>query len=304
MLHEEVEILDKKYNIKASIKIPTNVDSKVGVVLVHGGIINRKSLLRIKHSFGEYLCDILGAYIIAPDFLGETLHKKEIRLDNYSEILNISTKFLAEKYKLDEIMGFGHSMGSYVLANALPKNRLIGSIVNYGGPIKELENKRQKNFFQYLINYLQTYDYGINLRHLVKYVFDKETSQYLLEVMLKDEDYGFENYDFKFDSYIIKEIINVSEQYIDLLKKWNKPTLLLFGSNDILTKKTCKFYDNNFVEDNITIKHVLNASHITPCMESIIELSKLNPAVSFYVKNHKIVTKQRPKKPSIKSTVI
>ena len=103
MLHEEVEITAKNYDIKASIKIPTNTDSKFGIVLTHGGITNRKSLLRTKHSFGEYLCDILDAYVIAPDYLGETVHKKEISFDNYSEILNISTKYLIDQYHLDEI---------------------------------------------------------------------------------------------------------------------------------------------------------------------------------------------------------
>jgi hypothetical protein len=304
MFHEEVEIPVKNYIIKASIKIPTNSNSKNAVVLAHGGLINRKSLVRTKHSLGEYLCDILDAYIIAPDFLGETVHKKSISFDNYSEILNISTKYIVEQYNIDEVMGFGHSMGCYIMVNALQNNSLIGSIVNYGGPIKELENKRQKNFLQYLINYLTRYDYGINIRNLVPYIFDEETSRYLIEVMLKDEDYGFENYNFKFESNIFRDLINIIEEYIELIKNWGKPALLLFGSKDNLTKKTCSFYEDNSVDDNIKIKYVQGASHITPCMKTVFELSKLSSAISFYAKNHNIDIEKKPKISPLKFTTI
>ena len=285
MHHEEIEISAEDYLIKADIKIPSNTDSQIGVVLAHGSIINRKSLLRTKHCFGEYLCNELGAYIIAPDFLGETVHHNKISFNNYSEILNISTKHLVEKYNLTEVMGFGHSMGCYVLANALSTNPHIGSIVNYGGPIKELEKTRQKNFLQYLINYLTTYDYGIDLRNLVKYVFDKETSRYLIDVMLQDKDYGYEHYDFHLDSYIFKDAIKTLDQYFVTLKNWGNPGLLLFGSEDTLTKRTCNYYQDNFIEENLTLKHLHGASHVTPCMESIHNLSKLKPAISFYLKN-------------------
>jgi hypothetical protein len=304
MLHEELEIHEKNYIIKASIKIPKNIDSKFGIVLSHGGIVNRKSLLRTKHSFGEYLCDILDAYVIAPDFLGETVHKNKVGFESYSDILNISTNYLVDQYNLKEIMGFGHSMGCYALVNAIQKNNLIGSIVNYGGPIKEIENKRQKKFLQYLLNYLTTYNYGINLRNLVKYVFDDETCNYLHEVMLTDEEYGYKNYDFRFESYILKDVLKIVEQYIEIIKKWGKPTLLLFGSKDTLTKKTCDIYENNYSEKNLIIKHVSDASHITPCMESIFELSKLKPAISFYIKNHKIEIKQKPKTEPLKKFTV
>ena len=292
MHHEEIEIAAEDYLIKADIKIPSNTDSQIGVVLAHGGIINRKSLLRTKHCFGEYLCNELGAYIIAPDFLGETVHNNTISFNNYSEILNISTKHIVEKYNLTEVMGFGHSMGCYVLANALSTNPHIGSIVNYGGPIKELEKTRQKNFLQYLINYLTTYDYGINLRNLVKYVFDKETSRYLIDVMLKDKDYGYEHYDFHFDSHIFKDAIKILDKYFVTLKNWGKPGLLLFGSKDTLTKRTCNYYQDNFIEENLTVKHLHGASHVTPCMESIHNLSKLKPVISFYRNNLNMNLKQ------------
>ena len=79
-MHEEIEIFDKKYQIKANIKIPANKKSKRGIILAHGGIINRQSLIRKKYSFGEYLCDELDAYVIVPDFQGETIHKDDSKL--------------------------------------------------------------------------------------------------------------------------------------------------------------------------------------------------------------------------------
>jgi pimeloyl-ACP methyl ester carboxylesterase len=292
MLHEETKINVKNYMIRAEIKIPSNRNSKIGIVLAHGGIINRKSLLRKKYCFGEFLCEKLQAHVIAPDFLGETIHKNRISFNNYSEILNHSTKYLVEKYDIEEVMGFGHSMGSYVLANSLSSNPHLGSIVNYGGPIKELEKTRQKNLIQYLINYLSTYDYKIDVRNLINYIFDGETCRYLQEVMLKDKDYGYENYDFTFDSNIFKDVSQVIEHYEELLKKWEKPVLLLFGTEDTLTKRTRKYYKNNQKSENITIKHIKGASHVTPCMETKNNLTKLNDVLAFYRNNHKIIIKQ------------
>lgn len=292
MLHEETEIDVKKYVIKADIKIPSNRNSKIGIVFAHGGIINRKSLLRTKYCLGEYLCENLNSYVIAPDFLGETIHKNNIQFNNYSEILNHATKYLVEKYNVQEVMGFGHSMGSYVLANALNTNPYFGSVVNYGGPIKELERTRQKNLIQYLINYLSTYDYKINIKNLVNHIFDEETSSYLQDVMLKDKDYDSENYDFTFDSTIIKDVSKIIEHYVDTLIKWRKPVLLLFGTEDILTKRTCKHYQNDYKKENIIIKHIKGASHVTPCMETRKNLSKLNEIMIFFRNNHKIRIKQ------------
>ena len=288
MFHEEIEISDKKYQIKANIKIPANSKSKLGIILAHGSIINRQSLIRKKYSFGEYLCDELGAYVIAPDFQGETIHKHGTSYSNFSEILNITTRYFVENYNLENVMGFGHSMGCYVLAESLPNNEFLGSIVNYGGPIREFERKSQKSFIDYLMKYLSSYDYHINIRHLVKYVFDKETCRYLEEVMLKDEDYCYDNYTFDFDSNILLYFKRVVDDYLKLIKEWNKPALLLFGTEDGVTKKTFNYYQDNSVEDNILYKHIRGASHVTPCMDSKVQLSKLQPAVSFYKQVNKI----------------
>ena len=288
MFHEEIEISDKKYMIKANIKIPVNKNSKVGIILAHGGIINRQSLIRKKYSFGEYLCDELGAYVIAPDFQGETIHKHGTSYSNFSEILNISTRYLVENYNLENVMGFGHSLGCFVIADALKNNEFLGSIVNYGGPIKELEGKRQNSFIGYLVNYLSSYGYEINIRNLLKHIFDKETCSYLENVMLKDEEYCYNNYSFLFDSNILKYVKGIFDEYISLIKEWNKPALLLFGTEDDVTKRTLNYYQDKAIENNIMFKHIPGASHVTPCMDSKSQLSKLQPVVSFYRRIHNI----------------
>ena len=166
-MHQEINIVNDKYQIKASLKIPSNKESKVGIVLAHGGIINRQSLIRKKYSLGEYLCKELDAYVIAPDFLGETVHKNGISYRNFSEILTVTTKYIADTYNLTNIMGFGHSLGCFVLADSLSENEYLNTIVNYGGPIREFTGNKQSNFLSYLLNYLPSYDYSINIKHLI-----------------------------------------------------------------------------------------------------------------------------------------
>jgi hypothetical protein len=58
--------------------------------------------------------------------------------------------------------------------------------------------------------------------------------------------------------------------------------LLLFGTEDGVTKRTLGYYQDDFVEGNIKFKHVAGASHVTPCMDSVNQLSKLEEVISFY----------------------
>jgi hypothetical protein len=282
VIHKEIDIVDKKYEIKASLKIPENKKSTSGVILAHGGIINRQSLIRKKFSFGEYLCKELGAYVICADFLGDTVHIDGVDYCNFKEIVNITSKYLVESYDLEVMMGFGHSLGSYVLAESSLKNPYLDSIVNYGGPIIEIIGSRQKSFLDYMVNFFSNYKYKVNVRNLLQYIFDSETYRYLEDVMLKDEDYHYHTYVFDLESQIMSYFKNVVNEYFDLLKKWNKPTLLLFGTEDGVTKRTLNYYKDKPVLDNIIFRQVVGASHITPCMESKHQLSKLKQVVTFF----------------------
>lgn len=281
--HKEIDIFNSKFKIKANIKIPSNKNSKNGIILAHGGIINRQSLMRNSYSFGDYLCDELDAYVISPDFLGDTVHYSGHRYENFSEIINCTTEYFVENYQLDYVMGFGHSLGCFYLANSLPNNKYLDSVVNYGGPIHELDGNRQKGLISYLINYLSTYNYSINIRNLLKGIFDKETCIYLEDVMMKDKEYRSDNYTFDFNSNMFMYIKELVDNYLKTLNTWGKPVLLLFGSNDGVTRKTTKHYRKNpFNNNNIKIIEIPNASHVTPCMDTHQELIKLEPAVAFF----------------------
>lgn len=293
MKHQEIDISDKNYKIRANIIIPSNTESKNGIILAHGGIVNRQSLLRKNYSFGEYLSKELDAYIIAPDLLGETIHKKGTSYENFSEILNISTDYLVETYPIEHIMGFGHSLGCFFLADSLSSNKYIESIANYGGPIRELDGARQKGLISYLIKYLSTYDYSINIKHMLRAIFDRETCIYLDEVMLNNEEYHPDNYVFDFNSEIFGILKEQVDTYLNNITNWGKPALLLFGSDDGVTRKTRRYYKNNPLGKNIQFMEIPGASHVTPCMSSINQLSKLEPVIAFF--------EQTIKKPTHKS---
>ena len=292
MLHEEIDIYTNKYQIKASVKIPSDTSSRVGIILAHGSIINRQSLLRRTYSFGEYLCEELGAYVIAPDFQGETVHIEELKISNFSEIFNATADFFKDKYNLDTLMGFGHSMGCLVLSQALQNNKNLDSIVNYGGPVKEFTGTRQSSFIDYLVKYVSTYDYSINIKNLFKYIFDKETCRYFDNIMCKDKEYNSSNYNYVFESNIFKEIKQIAYEYTDLIKEWGDPALLLFGTEDGATRKTIKYFADGSTDNNIRVEHIPKASHVTPCMFSKPQLTKFKPAITFYNKVHNITNKR------------
>lgn len=285
-MHQETKIVHSKYQIKASIKKPAR-NTGLGIVLAHGAIINRQSLLRVTYSLGDYLCNQLNAYVIAPDFMGETLHMESPNMENLSEIYNLTSRYLSETYDLDTIMGFGHSMGCYIIANALQDNPQLDCLVNYGGPISELQTSRRRGFIKYLVNYLTSFDYEINVENLLNYIFDKETKWYLKEVMLREAQYHSKNYDFSFKPRMFTDIQKIIENYLNQIKAWGKPTMLLFGAGDKITQMTLKHYEDNHVEENILFRHLPRASHITPCMQNPAKLSRLHPVINFYRENHR-----------------
>ena len=282
MLHEELDIHDTKYQIKASLKIPDNENSKTGIILVHGIIINRHSLSRGTYSLAEYLCKELEAYIITPDLLGETIYKNPTKFKDYSEIINITADYLTEKYGIDELMGFSHSMGSYSLAQSVHSNNKFKSIVNFGSPIKEVDKISKITFIKSLIKYISFIKPSINMKIVTNYIFDKETCNYLHDVMMKNERFGYMKYDFNIDLKMCMDVFNIIDEHINLIKKWGKPTLLIFGTLDTLVDITRSHYYDGYVDENITIKHIPECSHVTPCMESVNQLSKLYPIIQFY----------------------
>jgi hypothetical protein len=106
--------------------------------------------------------------------------------------------------------------------------------------------------------------------------------------MLKEEEYNPATYDFNLDSRIFMDLKKIVDDYINYIKEWNKPALLLFGKEDGVTRKTLKMYKDNSADGNILFKHIQGASHVTPCMSSHFQLSKLEPIISFYKEIYKI----------------
>ena len=117
---------------------------------------------------------------------------------------------------------------------------------------------------------------------MLQHIFDKETCIFLENIMLKDDDYCSKNYIFNFDSPMVVYVQETLDHYLDSITSWGKPALLLFGSNDRVTRKTLSYYRKKKISNNIKIKEIQNTSHITPCMDTRYQLSKLQPVVDFY----------------------
>lgn len=282
MSTQEILISNSRFCINADLKIPKNIESNRGIVLAHGAIINRKSLSRDTLSLAGYLCDKLNAYVITPDYLGETTYSSRKTLVRFSEVIDHSVQYLCDEYGVDDVMGFGHSMGSYVLVGAANINDSISHLVTYGGPTEHILKNRQKNFLNYLIQYLYSFDYSVDLRNLLHYLFDPETVRYLKEVMMVEPEYSGDNYDFNLDPEMVENAVEILTNYIKDLNAWGKPALMLFGEDDSLVSKSIKHLPDGHRMDNVLVKHIKRASHVTPCMDSLVNLRKLDPMLLFH----------------------
>ncbi len=77
MLFQEYAIEDKQYRVKIDVS-PPDQESKIGIVLLHGGFVNRKSLSRKRNSLANHFGQKLNAYTITPDFFSESKVKLKI----------------------------------------------------------------------------------------------------------------------------------------------------------------------------------------------------------------------------------
>ena len=288
MNSRELRISSPDYEIVADLKIPDDTKSRRGIVLVHGAIINRKSLSREFQCMANYLCKSLNAYVIIPDYQGETIHRNDVQLKKFAEIIDISVDYLCDEYGVEDVMGFGHSMGSYILVDAVLLNEKISHVVTYGSPTEHLLRSSEKGFINYLLSYLYSFDYKVDLRNLLHYVFDKETLRFLNDVMMKAPEFGYEHYDFNLNPEIIQDAVTILSEYTKKLKDWGKPSLMMFGTNDILVQKSRKALPDGHLDENILVKHIKNASHVTPCMNTHVDLRKLDALLLFHKNVQKV----------------
>ncbi len=138
----------------------------------------------------------------------------------------------------------------------------------------------------YLIKYLTGFNYSINLMNLARNIFDPETNHVFYDVMLKEEKYGYKHYDSHIPPDIIREGFQLLESYTEDIRRWGKPALLLFGCNDALVKKSTERMRDGYIDDNILVKHVRNASHVTPCMDTPEQIEKLDVILEFFEQVH------------------
>lgn len=281
MQYKDIVIPTTDYLIKASLHIPTS-KTDTGIILAHGGFINRQSLSRKTYSLSKYLCRNLNATVITPDLRGETIHHKPITFNNYTEIINHTINYLAEEYNTDTIMGFGHSMGCHILAQTAKENKHLAALANYGGFIEEPQIVNRIWLFRIMTKILKKFNKSIDLRKYFKYFMDEHTVDYLFNVMCTHDQFHSENYYFKWDFQLISELFDAVDNYYTNLKSCGSPVLLLFGSLDSITLKTkSKFYDG-YIDDNIQVKHISGYSHVSPCLESVEHIEKLFDVTSFF----------------------
>jgi len=285
MRHAEITIEEGVYEIRADLKSPVN-GGDWGVILAHGGIVNRKSLSRTGFCLAEYLCRELGAHVLTPDMMGETrVHKSGgLSFEDSVNVLGISIDYLSDVLGVERIVGFGHSLGSHVLANAVESRRKVVAASTYGGPTAP------GNMGRYLKNMSGILKVGF-LRHRTVSVddfsklFDEETREYFYNVMMKRDEYGGNYYTLEYEFSYLLDSIDFLISYVDRLSSWGRPALISFGENDSVVRASRQRYGDSERIGNVEFRVIPGGCHITPCREEPIEISKLRPIRDFLERN-------------------
>lgn len=285
MHHAEITIDEGVYEIKADLKSPVN-GGDYGVILAHGGIVNRKSLSRTGFCMTEYLCRELDAYVLTPDLMGETRVYKSggSSFEDSVNVLGISIDYLSDVLGVERIAGFGHSLGSHVLANAVESSRKVVAASTYGGPTAPGNMGR---YLKYMSGILKI---GF-LRHRTVSVddfsklFDEKTREYFFNVMMKREEYGGNHYNLEYEFSYLLDSIDFLISYIDRFSTWGRPVLVSFGENDSVVRASRQRYGDTEKMGNVEFRVIPDACHITPCREEPIEVSKLRPIKDFLERN-------------------
>jgi len=281
MHHAEITIEEGAYEIRADLKSPSNGSDR-GVILAHGGIVNRKSLSRTGFCLAEYLGRELDAHVLTPDMTGETrVHRSGgLSLEDSVNILGISIDYLSDVLGVERMVGFGHSLGSHVLANVVESRGEVVAASTYGGPTAPGNTGRYMNYMSKLLNV------GF-LRHLTLSVdefskfFDEETREYFYNVMMKRDDYGRAHYDVEYEFGYLMDSMDFFNAYIERFSNWGRPVMVSFGENDSVVRSSRKRYGDRERMGNVEFRIIQGGCHITPCREEPDEVSKLKPIRDF-----------------------
>jgi pimeloyl-ACP methyl ester carboxylesterase len=285
MHHAEITIDEGVYEIRADLKSPVN-GGDWGVILAHGGIVNRKSLSRTGFCLAEYLCHELGAYVLTPDLMGETrVHKSGgSSFEDSVNVLGIGIDYLSDVLGVERIVGFGHSLGSHVLANAVGSRRKVVAASTYGGPTAPGNMGRYLKYMSGIlkVGFLRNMKVAVND---FSKLFDEETRDYFFNVMMKRDEYGGDHYNLEYEFSYLLDSIDFLISYLDLFRTWGKPVLVSFGENDSVVRSSRHRYRDTERRGNIEFQVIPGGCHITPCREEPVEISKLRPIRDFLERN-------------------
>jgi hypothetical protein len=282
MLLQEYSIEDKDYRITLDVGIPIK-DSKIGIVLLHGAYVNRKSLSRNCNSLAEYIVQELKAITITPDFFGESKvkSKKYSTFENMKNIVSNTISHLKDEYNTEKVVCFGYSMGGILLGDIVQDVESIDAIATYGGLTNiDCTALRLKILFRILDRFRGPYLNNINFGKIL-WVFDRETRDYFNNVIVGNPDYNchFLKYDYEFG--YVNDLIELASNYTNNIVEWGKPALFMFGSKDRITNFSRKHLSDFCTIKNVKVRHIENGHHITPCRLESGELSKLTPFIEF-----------------------
>ena len=279
--HKEILLTIGEKSFKADLKIPDKNDG-IGIILVHGAIITRKSLSRTSYSIAEYISEKMHAPVIIPDYhvMEKTYTDPSSSIKDISSIIESSKNYLINNYKTNKIFCFGHSMGGILLGDIISEVPDIDAIATYGTPTSlEVDSFILKPLINYLTN--KNSNRIINLRHFL-WIFDSETRNYLETVMKNGREFQYVDYQWEYYVSFLLEALNILKNYEDKLIQWAKPVLLMFGSNDRLTYFSKRSMPDGFVNKNINVVHIPDGYHITPCREELSEIEKMNSILEFF----------------------
>ena len=281
MLHAEITLEEGIYEVRADLKSPVKGSDR-GVILAHGGIVNRKSLSRTGFCFAEYLCRELDAHVLTPDLSGETrVHRSDgPRLEDSVDILEMGIDHLSQELGVERIVGFGHSLGSHVLANAAESRGEIVAASTYGGPSVPRSTGRYLNYMGKLLNVGFMRHLTISVDDFSKF-FEEETREYFYDVMMRRDDYGGSNYTIEYELGYIMGSVDFFSGYIDRFSSWGKPALVSHGDCDSLVRPSMQRYGDGERMGNVEFRVIPGGCHITPCREEPDEVSKLKPIRDF-----------------------
>ena len=285
MRHAEITIDEGVYEIRADLKSPVN-GGDWGVILAHGGIVNRKSLSRTGFCLAEYLCRELDAYVLTPDLMGETrVHRSGgSSFEDSVNILGISIDYLSDVLGVERIVGFGHSLGSHVLANAVESRQKVVAASTYGGPTAPGNMGRYLKYMSGILKVGFLRNRTVSVDDFSK-LFDEETREYFYNVMMKRDEYGGDHYSFEYEFSYLLDSIDFLISYIDRFSSWGRPVLVSFGENDSVVRSSRHRYRDTERMGNIEFRVIPGGCHITPCREEPVEISKLRPIRDFLERN-------------------